>query len=110
LKIDGKTVILIRTHAPTKDANIAGIPNLISTVLSVFFPTRKILKRLFEKCTTPVSAIAMSIGKKIANTGIRIVPSPKPEKKVRIAVKNATRQMINNSILYAFRQKYESPT
>lgn len=36
----------------------------------------------------------MSIGKKMAKTGIKIVPSPNPEKKVSMAVKNATRQMI----------------
>lgn len=104
-KIDGKTVILIRTQAPANEAKIAGIPNLNNTALSVLLPTRNILNRLFEKCTTPVNAIAISIGKKIAKTGVKIVPSPKPEKKVSIAVKNAARQIIIISILMLFRQK-----
>jgi ribosome-binding factor A len=84
---------------------IAGIPNLNSTVLSACLPTREILNRLLEKCTTPVNAIAMSIGKKTAKTGIRIVPRPKPEKKVSIAVKKAARQIIKISILMLLGQK-----
>jgi hypothetical protein len=45
-----------------------------------------------------VSAIAISMGKNIAKTGARMVPNPKPEKKVNIAVKNAARQIITISI------------
>jgi hypothetical protein len=39
-----------------------------------------------------VRALATSTGKKIANTGIRIVPRPKPEKRVSPEVKRAARQ------------------
>jgi hypothetical protein len=77
---------------------MAGIPKQMSTVLSVFLPTRTILKRLLQKCTTPVRAMAKSIGKKMANTGARIVPSPKPEKKVRMAVAKAASVIIIISI------------
>ena len=52
------------------------------------------LKILFEKCTIPVNATAISTGKKTIITGVRIVPKPKPEKKVKIAAKNATKPMI----------------
>jgi hypothetical protein len=41
--------------------------------------------------------MARSTGKKIMNTGVRIVPNPKPEKKVRMAVIKAARQIINIS-------------
>jgi uncharacterized protein YjgD (DUF1641 family) len=77
---------------------IAGIPNFKSTSLSEFLPTSEILKRLFEKCTTPVNAMAISMGKNMANTGIKIVPSPNPEKNVIMAVKNAARQIMASSI------------
>src|SRR5262245_40035022 len=56
---------------------------------------------LLRKCTMAVSAIADSSGKKSAKTGIRIVPSPKPEKKVRQdAPKAATAMMINDMKSY----------
>ena len=77
-----------------KAAIIAGIPNRIKTLLLALLPTRMSLKTLLKKCTTPVSAIANSIGKNNAKTGIKIVPNPNPEMKVRIEVKNATRQII----------------
>lgn len=51
-----------------------------------------------KKCTTPVSAIAKSTGKKRINTGERIVPSPKPEKNVSIEAKKAVRAINNISI------------
>jgi len=89
-------------HAPINDAKIAGMPNFNKTGLSVFLPTRAILKRLFEKCTTPVNAIAISMGKNIANTGANIVPSPKPEKNVRVAVKKAAKLIITISIKLQF--------
>jgi hypothetical protein len=47
------------------------------------------LKTLLKKCTTPVNAIARSTGKNSANTGMRSVPNPKPEKKVSKEVTNA---------------------
>lgn len=81
-------------QAPKKAAIIAGIPNLMSTLLLALFPTRKSLNILLKKWTTPVNAIANSIGKNNAKTGIKIVPKPKPEKKVKIDVRNATRQII----------------
>jgi len=61
------------------------------------------LKRLFEKCTTPVSAIAISIGKNIAKTGAKMVPNPKPEKNVKTAVKNAAKHIITISIQTYFK-------
>ena len=63
-----------------------GSPNRINTFLLIFFPTKKNLKILLEKWTSPVNAIATSVGKKIIITGVKIVPRPKPEKKVSIAV------------------------
>jgi len=98
----GNTDISSSNHAPKNDAKIAGIPNRNNTVLSVFFPTKAILNRLLEKCTTPVKAIATSIGKKIANTGAKIVPSPNPEKKVSIAVKKAAITMIMISMMFLY--------
>lgn len=62
-----------------------GSPNRINTFLSIFFPTKKNLKILLEKWTSPVNAIATSVGKKIIITGVKMVPRPKPEKKVSIA-------------------------
>ena len=68
----GRTVIFNNNHAPANEAKIAGIPNRNKTALSVFLPTNAILKRLFEKCTTPVSAMAISIGKNIAKIGCMV--------------------------------------
>jgi hypothetical protein len=51
------------------------------------------LKILLKKCTIPVRAIANSMGKNRAKTGIKMVPKPNPEKNVRIEVKKATRQI-----------------
>ena len=53
---------------------------------------------LLKKCTIPVKAIATSTGKNIINTGVRIVPSPNPEKKVRMAARKATDDIITKSI------------
>ncbi len=86
-KIGLKFIMLISVNAPTKANIIAGIPNLNKTNLSAFFPTKNNLKILLNKCTTPVSAIAKSTGKKIINIGERIVPNPNPEKNVSIATK-----------------------
>ena len=50
-----------------------------------------------------VSEIAISIGKKIANTGVKIVPNPNPEKNVRMEVRNATAQITRiGSIFFEF--------
>jgi len=45
-----------------------------------------------------VSATESSKGKKNANTGVKSVPNPKPEKKVRSDAPNATRGMMRNSM------------
>ena len=41
----------------------------------------------------------MSIGKKIANTGAKIVPNPNPEKKVRMAVAKAASVIMKISMV-----------
>jgi hypothetical protein len=41
------------------------------------------------------------MGKNIAKTGVRIVPSPNPEKNVSIAAPKATSEMIKYSIRYS---------
>jgi hypothetical protein len=56
------------------------------------------LKTLFKKCTIPVRPIANSIGKNSIKAGVKIVPNPKPEKKVRIETKKAISEMIIISI------------
>jgi hypothetical protein len=43
--------------------------------------------------------MAISIGKNNMKTGVNKVPNPNPEKKVKMAVKNATIDMIMISIL-----------
>ena len=86
------------SQAPKNAAITAGIPNLNSIILSASLPTIISLKILLNKCTTPVKEMANSIGKNKAKTGIKIVPSPNPEKKVKIDVRNATRQMIKYSM------------
>ena len=80
-------------------AKTDGSPNRINTFLSIFFPTKKNLKILLEKWTSPVNAIAISVGKKIIITGVKIVPRPKPEKKVSIAAPKATTDTMNISIM-----------
>lgn len=51
------------------------------------------LNILLSKCTIAVMAIAIGTGKKMDNTGINIVPSPKPENKVRPEAKNVVAQI-----------------
>ena len=46
-----------------------------------------------------MKAIATSTGKKIIITGVKIVPKPNPEKNVSIAAKNATKLIMNISII-----------
>ena len=60
------------------------------------------LKILLKKCTIPDNAIAKSTGKNIMKTGVSIVPKPKPEKKVNMAVIKAAKPMISISINYPF--------
>jgi hypothetical protein len=75
------------TQAPINAAIIAGIPNLSNTLLLALLPTSNSLKILLKKCTTPVKAIANSIGKNNAKTGIKIVPKPNPEKRLEWLLK-----------------------
>jgi hypothetical protein len=86
-------------QAPANDATTAGRPKRKTTLLSAFLPTRISFKTLLKKCTMPVSAMASSIGKKMANTGVRIVPSPNPEKKVSRDVIKAAMQIRKISIM-----------
>ena len=46
-----------------------------------------------------VIATAISIGKNNTKAGVSIVPTPKPEKKVRMDVTKATQPIIKNSII-----------
>ena len=46
----------------------------------------------------PVKKIAISGGKKRSITGVKIVANPNPEKKVKIAAKKVTREIIKSSI------------
>ena len=46
----------------------------------------------------PVRAMANSTGKNSIMVGARMVPSPNPEKNVRIAARNATNEIIRISI------------
>lgn len=89
-----KSGIFISSQDPSKAAITAGIPNLVNTFLSAFLPTRINLNILLKKWTIPVNAMARSTGKKIINTGVRMVPKPKPEKKVNIDTVKATKDMM----------------
>ncbi len=75
--------------APTIAATTAGTPKRSTTPRLASVPTSAILKRLFTRCTTAVAAIATSIGKNRAKTGMSTVPSPKPLKNVIAATKAA---------------------
>lgn len=52
---------------------------------------------LFKKCTIAVIAMAISIGKNTTNKGVKIVPTPNPEKKVRMEVSKETAPIIKYS-------------
>jgi hypothetical protein len=54
---------------------------------------------LFKKWIIAVIAIAISIGKNRIKTGVRMVPTPNPEKKVRMAVKSETAPIMKYSII-----------
>ena len=82
-----------------KAATMAGIPNLMRMGMLVYLTKSENLKRLLEKCTMAVMAIATGKGKKSAITGISKVPSPKPEKKVSSEAANATMATRSISIL-----------
>lgn len=83
---------------PTMAANTAGMPKRRATRESICLPVSSNLKMLLKKCTTPVSAMANSVGKNIIQTGVRMVPSPKPEKKVSMETPKATKDKISMSI------------
>lgn len=75
----------------------------------MFFPISPSLNKLFEKWTIPVIAIAISTGKNNMNAGVRIVPKPKPEKKVRREAKQLTTIMIAKSITSVAEYIFEVP-
>ena len=54
------------------------------------FLSKENLNKLFEKCTIAVNAIDSCTEKNKQKKGVKIVPNPKPEKKVIIAATNAT--------------------
>jgi len=78
---------------------IAGIPNFKTIDQFISFFIKNHLKILFTKWTTPVNVIANSVGKNTSNIGVRSVPSPNPEKKVRIAIKQANMEIKNTSTI-----------
>jgi len=102
------SAILINIAEPIRAAITAGTPNFKRTSRFALRPTSIILKRLLKKCTTPVRAMESSTGKKNMNTGVRIVPNPKPEKKVKIATKKAITETIMISIMEFIRWVNES--
>jgi hypothetical protein len=69
-------------NAPPVAAKKEGNPNSNNTRLLMCLAVMMNLKILLKKCTKAVDAIAISIGKKMANTGVSNVPNPNPEKKV----------------------------
>jgi len=85
-------------QAPIRAKGMAGNPKRMSTDLLMFLNVNPNLNKLFRKWTIAVIAIAISIGKKITKIGVRIVPTPNPEKKVRIEVKNDTIPIMKYSI------------
>src|SRR5689334_23243207 len=72
---------------------MAGIPKRQTTDQSAFLPTRKSLKILLLKWTIAVSAMAVSTGKYNIITAVRMVPKPKPEKKVSMAARKVVNDM-----------------
>lgn len=65
----------------------------------LFLHAKATLKRLLKRCTIAVNAIAISIGKNTANTVIRIVSNPNPDKNVMRAVKEEIIAIIMYSML-----------
>lgn len=90
--------VLANTLAPMMAANPAGKANRMTVGQCASRPTSPILKRLLARCTTAVMAMATDTGKNKARTGVRLVPSPKPEKKVRQEAPSALTLMIRMSM------------
>ena len=84
----GVAAIFMETHENPDQAPSDG-PNMV--------PLSEV-KILLQKWTIPVSDIAISGGKKISITGVRIVPNPNPEKNVNSAAKKATIEIIKTSM------------
>jgi hypothetical protein len=61
------------------------------------FPTKNILNKLLAKWTMAVAPTATGTGKNMANTGVKIVPNPKPENRVNPDATSATVQRIKYS-------------
>jgi hypothetical protein len=80
--------------APKNDETIAGTPNRRTIFLFDSLPTKINLNKLLEKWTIAVNAMAISKGKNIAKTGIKRVPKPNPEKKVKPEARRAVIQII----------------
>lgn len=57
------------------------------------------IERLLSRCTNAVSATASGTGKKMAATGIKIVPNPKPENNVSSEAAKAQSEMTISSII-----------
>src|SRR5512137_270961 len=72
---------------------MAGRPNRITVFLSACFPTRTSLKRLFRKWTIAANATAIVTGKKMANAGVKTVPSPKPLRRLSAEADRAATQI-----------------
>ena len=85
-----------------------GKANLAMTGQFACRAIRPNLKRLFAKCTTAVVAMARGCGKNRAKTGIRIVPSPKPENNVSpdastVAIPISTSSSVLTHIVFRYR-------
>ena len=87
-----------KSWAPINAPVTAIMPNFKPTFQLICLPTKLILKKLFSRCTIPVSAMAISIGKNKISTGVKIVPNPKPEKNVSNDASAATTDIINMAI------------
>lgn len=68
----------------------AGVLKRTTVCQSACLASKPSLKILLAKCTTAVAAMANGTGKNSANTGIRMVPRPNPEKSVTPDVSSAT--------------------
>jgi hypothetical protein len=93
----------VKTLAPMSAPIKAVIPKRLNREKSKCFAISDILKMLFAKCTKAVAKIASSIGKYRLKTGSKMVPSPKPEKKVAKAPSKQTMAiLISLSIFLIF--------
>lgn len=89
----------LNTIAPNMAVTAAGAANFSSTLQLVYSKIKPALNKLFARCTNAVAAIASLISRKMARTGIRSVPSPKPEKKVINAVPNDDKHMMIKAVV-----------